>query len=322
VPVWGVISMWDVDTIYKVPRMLHEQGLDGLICDKLRINTPPANLKRWDDLVYETAHPQGEVKIAMVGKYVDLSDSYKSLIEALRHAGMKNHVRVKIDYIDSETITPDNVSQLAQSDAILVPGGFGIRGVEGKICAARFARENKIPYLGICLGMQVATIEFARHVAGLSNANSTEFDAASPHPVIALITEWKDQDGTIKVRNEKSDLGGTMRLGAQSSDVAQGTLAHKIYGSVVTERHRHRYEANVNFLDTLRQAGLVISALTQREHLTEIVELPQDVHPWYMGVQFHPEFKSTPWAGHPLFNAFVRAALEHQQPSPALKAVA
>ena len=321
VPLWGVISMWDVDTIYKVPRMLHEQGLDGLICDKLRLNTPPASLKRWDDLVYETAHPKGDVNIVMVGKYVELSDSYKSLNEALRHAGMKNHARIKIDYIDSETITPGNVAQLAKFDAILVPGGFGIRGVEGKICAARFARENKVPYLGICLGMQVATIEFARHVAGLNDANSTEFNPGTPEPVIALITEWKDKDGSIKIRNADSDLGGTMRLGAQSSDVAKGTLAHKIYGDVVTERHRHRYEANVNYLDTLRQAGLVISALTQREHLTEIVELPQDVHPWYMGVQFHPEFKSTPWDGHPLFNAFIRAALEHQSLPEAKKAV-
>lgn len=330
VPEWGVISMWDVDTIYKVPRMLHEQGLDGLICDKLRLNTPPANLKRWDDLVYETEHPQTEVHIAMVGKYVDLSDSYKSLNEALRHAGMKNHAKVVIEYVDSETITQDNVSRLARFDGILVPGGFGVRGVEGKICAARFAREHKMPYLGICLGMQVATIEFARHVAGLKDANSTEFDPATPHPVIALITEWKDADGTIKTRNAKSDLGGTMRLGAQSSDVAAGTLAHKIYGDVVTERHRHRYEANVNYLDALRASGLVISALTQREQLTEIVELPQDVHPWFVGVQFHPEFKSTPWDGHPLFNAYIAAVLQQrttagQDPKAAakpLKAVA
>ncbi len=317
VPEWGVISMWDVDTIYKVPRMLHEQGLDGLICDKLRLNTPPANLKRWDDLVYETEHPRGEVNIAMVGKYVDLSDSYKSLNEALRHAGMKNHVRVKIEYIDSETITPQTVSRLDQFDAVLVPGGFGKRGVEGKICAARFAREHKLPYLGICLGMQVATIEFARHVAGLPGANSTEFDATCDNPVIALITEWKDADGTIKTRNENSNLGGTMRLGAQSSDVAKDTLAHSIYGDVVTERHRHRYEANVQYLDRLRDAGLVISALTQREQLTEIVELPKTVHPWFVGVQFHPEFKSTPWDGHPLFNAFVKAAVDQHKPAPA-----
>ena len=322
VPEWGVISMWDVDTIYKVPRMLHEQGLDNLICDKLRLSTKPSNLKRWDDLVYETAHPAAEVQIAMVGKYVDLSDSYKSLNEALRHAGMKNHAKVVINYIDSETITADNASQLAKYDAILVPGGFGIRGVEGKISTARFARENKIPYLGICLGMQVATIEFARNVAGLKGANSTEFDANSPNPVIALITEWKDADGTIKTRDANSDLGGTMRLGAQSSDVAKGTLAHDIYGDVVTERHRHRYEANVNYLDTLRKAGLVISALTQREQLTEIVELPRAVHPWFVGVQFHPEFKSTPWNGHPLFNAFIKAALDHQAAGKLLKAVA
>ena len=322
VPEWGVISMWDVDTIYKVPRMLHEQGLDGLICDKLRLNTPPASLKRWDDLVYEVEHPQSEVHIAMVGKYVDLSDSYKSLNEALRHAGMKNHVRSKITYIDSETLNPDNVSQLEKFDAVLVPGGFGKRGIEGKICAARYAREHNIPYLGICLGMQVATIEYARHVAGLKDANSTEFEPEGPNPVIALITEWKDADGSIKKRDANSDLGGTMRLGAQSSDVAKGTLAHKIYGDVVTERHRHRYEANVNFLDTLRQAGLVISALTQREQLTEIVELPQTVHPWYMGVQFHPEFKSTPWDGHPLFNAYIRAALDLKKSTPSLKVVA
>ncbi len=312
VPEWGVISMWDVDTIYKVPRMLHQQGLDGLICDKLRLNTPPANLKRWDDLVYETEHPKNEVHIAMVGKYVELSDSYKSLNEALRHAGMKNHAKVVIEYIDSETINDANVPLLSKFDGILVPGGFGVRGVEGKICAARFARENKVPYLGICLGMQVATIEFARHVAGFKGANSTEFEPQTPHPVIALITEWKDADGTIKTRDEKSDLGGTMRLGAQSSDVAPGTLAHNIYGDVVTERHRHRYEANVNYLDKLRESGLVISALTQREQLTEIVELPVAVHPWFVGVQFHPEFKSTPWAGHPLFNAFIKAALDHQ----------
>ena len=308
----GVISMWDVDTIYKVPRMLHEQGLDDLICDKLRLTTTPANLQRWDSLVHEVEHPKSEVTIAMVGKYVDLSDSYKSLNEALRHAGLKNHAKVNIAYVDSETIDAASAAQLAQYDAILVPGGFGARGVEGKIQTAKFARENKVPYLGICLGMQVATIEYARNMAGLKDANSTEFVAHCPHPVIALINEWKDADGSIKVRDEKSDLGGTMRLGAQSSDVAKGTLAHTIYGDVVTERHRHRYEANVNYLDTLRKAGLVISALTQREQLTEIVELPKAVHPWFIGVQFHPEFKSTPWDGHPLFNAYVKAALEHK----------
>jgi CTP synthase len=322
VQTWGVISMPDVDTIYKVPRVLHEQGLDALICDRLHINTQPANLKRWDDLVYETEHPQGEVSIAMVGKYVELSDSYKSVNEALRHAGMRNHVRVKIEHIDSETITPETVAQLAKFDGILVPGGFGKRGIEGKIQTARFAREGKVPYLGICLGMQVATIEYARHVAGMKDANSTEFEPETPFPVIALINEWKDADGTIQVRDAQSDLGGTMRLGAQSSDVTAGSLAHGIYGSVVTERHRHRYEANVNYLDTLRKAGLVISALTQREQLTEIVELPTSVHPWFVGVQFHPEFKSTPWDGHPLFNAFIKAAIDHQQGAKHLKAVA
>jgi CTP synthase len=322
VQTWGVISMPDVDTIYKVPRVLHEQGLDALICDRLHINTQPANLKRWDDLVYETEHPQGEVSIAMVGKYVELSDSYKSVNEALRHAGMRNQVRVKIEHIDSETITPETVAQLAKFDGILVPGGFGKRGIEGKIQTARFAREGKVPYLGICLGMQVATIEYARNVAGMLDANSTEFEPDTPFPVIALINEWKDADGTIQVRDAQSDLGGTMRLGAQSSDVSSDTLAHQIYGPVVTERHRHRYEANVNYLDTLRQSGLVISALTQREHLTEIVELPTSVHPWFVGVQFHPEFKSTPWDGHPLFNSFIKASIDHQQGAKQLKAVA
>jgi CTP synthase len=306
---WGVISMPDVDTIYKVPRLLHEQGLDGLICDKLRLSTPPARLNRWDNLVQEVTNPQGEVNIAMVGKYVDLSDSYKSVNEALRHAGLKNHVKVNISYVDSETLSASNIQQLKAFDGILVPGGFGQRGVEGKISTAKFAREGKVPYLGICLGMQVATIEFARHVAGLADANSTEFDPQTKTPVIALIDEWKDSDGTIQKRTASSDLGGTMRLGAQSSDVIRGTIAHGIYGDVVSERHRHRYEANVHYLDQLRDAGLVISALTQREQLTEIVELPQTVHPWYVGVQFHPEFKSTPWDGHPLFNAFIKASL-------------
>ena len=322
VPEWGVISMWDVDTIYKVPRMLHEQGLDALICEKLKLNTPPASLKRWDDLVEAVEHPQSELTIAMVGKYVDLSDSYKSLNEALRHAGIHNHARVHIEYIDSETLTPDNTQQLSRFDAILVPGGFGKRGIEGKICAARFAREHKVPYLGICLGMQIATIEYARHVAGLTDANSTEFEPDTPYPVIALITEWKDADGSVKQRHANSDLGGTMRLGAQTSNVNPGTLAHDIYGDVVTERHRHRYEANVNYLDTLREAGLVISALTQQEQLTEIVELPQSIHPWYMGVQFHPEFKSTPWDGHPLFSAYVHAAQAYQVERKKLKVVA
>ena len=312
VPEYGVISMWDVNTIYKVPRVLHEQGLDQLICTKLQLNTKSTDLKRWDTLVNEVENPKTEVTIAMCGKYTDLSDSYKSLNEALRHAGIHNHARVNIEYVDSETLDTDHIAQLGKYDAILVPGGFGKRGVEGKILAAQYAREHQTPYLGICLGMQVATIEYARHKAGLDGANSTEFEPEAPHKVIALIDEWQDADGSIQKRDAQSDLGGTMRLGAQSSDVKPGTLAHEIYGPVVTERHRHRYEANEQYLDQLQEAGLVISAITQREKLTEIVELPRAVHPWYMGVQFHPEFKSTPWDGHPLFIAFIKAALEHK----------
>ncbi len=308
----GVISMWDVDTIYKVPRLLHEQGLDEQICMKLQLLTKPANLARWDRLVNEVSHPRGEVTIAMCGKYTELSDSYKSLNEALRHAGIQHHTRVKIEYIDSETLDYGSLAGFSGYDAILVPGGFGKRGIEGKIVAAQYAREQRLPYLGICLGMQVATIEFARHVAGLAGANSTEFDEASPHPVIALIDEWQDLDGTVQKRDARSDLGGTMRLGAQSSDVQPGTLAHRIYGSVVTERHRHRYEANQHYLERLQAAGLVISAITQREKLTEMIELPPSQHPWFVGVQFHPEFKSTPWDGHPLFISFIEAAIAHK----------
>ena len=313
VPEYGVISMWDVNTIYKVPRVLHEQGLDQLICTKLQLNTKATDLKRWDTLVHEVENPKREVTIAMCGKYTDLSDSYKSLNEALRHAGIHNHARVNIEYVDSETLDAGNIAQLKAYDAILVPGGFGKRGVEGKILAAQYAREHQLPYLGICLGMQVATIEYARHKAGLDGANSTEFEPDAAHKVIALIDEWQDADGSIQKRDANSDLGGTMRLGAQSSDVKPGTLAYEIYGPVVTERHRHRYEANEQYLDQLQNAGLVISAITQREKLTEIVELPREVHPWYMGVQFHPEFKSTPWDGHPLFKAFIKAALNHKQ---------
>jgi len=308
----GVISMWDADTIYKVPRMLHEQGLDELICMKLQLLTKPADLKRWDRLVFTLENPQHEVTIAMCGKYTDLSDSYKSLNEALRHAGIHNRARVNIEYVDAETLTPENAHQLDKVDAVLVPGGFGVRGVDGKVCAAQYAREHRLPYLGICLGMQVATIEYARHKAGLANANSTEFDSNTPHPVIALIDEWQDRDGSIQKRDALSDMGGTMRLGAQSSDVKPGTLAHEIYGNVVNERHRHRYEANEHYLDRLQQAGLIVSAITQREKLTEIVELPKSVHPWFVGVQFHPEFKSTPWDGHPLFISFIKAALARQ----------
>ena len=305
----GVISMWDVDTIYKVPRLLHEQGLDEQICMKLQLLTKAAKLARWDRLVHEVLHPKCEISIAMCGKYTDLSDSYKSLNEALRHAGIHHHARVKIEYVDSELLTPATVQQLAAFDAILVPGGFGKRGIEGKIMAAQYAREHSMPYLGICLGMQVATIEVARHLAGLEGANSTEFDPDTPHPVIALIDEWQDRDGSIQKRSASSDLGGTMRLGAQSSDVKPGTLAHQIYGNVVTERHRHRYEANERYLEQLQGSGLVISAITQREKLTEMVELPQTQHPWFVGVQFHPEFKSTPWDAHPLFISYIAAAL-------------
>jgi CTP synthase len=312
VPTPGVISMWDVDTIYKVPRMLHEQGLDELICMKLQLLTRPADLKRWDKLVHEVEHPKTSVRIAMCGKYTDLSDSYKSLNEALRHAGIHNHARVDIEYVDSETLNAASIGQLAAFDAVLVPGGFGKRGIEGKIVAAQYAREHRIPYLGICLGMQVASIEIARHKAGLERANSTEFEPDTPHPVIALIDEWQDRDGSIQRRSVQSDLGGTMRLGSQSSDVKPGTLAHRIYGNVVTERHRHRYEANEHYLERLQAAGLVISAITQSDKLTEIVELPQAVHPWFVGVQFHPEFRSTPWDGHPLFISFVQAALAHK----------
>jgi len=317
VPLWGVISMWDADIIYKVPRMLHEQGLDALVCDKLRLNTRPAQLKRWDDLVFETEHPQGDVRIAMVGKYVELTDAYKSVNEALKHAGLRNHVRTHITHIDSENLTAQNIAEtLGPYDAILVPGGFGERGVEGKIRTARHARENRVPYLGICLGMQVATIEYARHVAGLAGAHSTEFDAQTPHPVIALITEWQNADGSVQKRSSGGDLGGTMRLGAQNANVQPGTLAQSIYGDVVCERHRHRYEVNDQYLGRLRDAGLVISALTQSGQLSEIIELPQSVHPWYMGVQFHPEFQSTPWGGHPLFNAFIAAAIAQRAGTP------
>ena len=309
----AVISVWDADSIYKIPRMLHEQGLDTLICDKLKLVGGPADLSAWDALVASEAHPRHTLRIAMVGKYTDLSDSYKSLNEALRHAGIKNAAKVRITYLDSETLEPGNIDQLGAFDAILVPGGFGKRGVEGKILAAQYAREQRIPYLGICLGMQVATIEYARHKAGLAGANSTEFEPTTPHPVIALITEWQGRDGAVHQRTDQSDLGGTMRLGAQEARVQPGTLAHAIYGDTVNERHRHRYEANVQYLEALQKAGLVISATTTREQLTEIVELPQAVHPWFMGVQFHPEFKSTPRDGHPLFTAFVQAALAQQR---------
>jgi CTP synthase len=251
----------------------------------------------------------------MVGKYVDLTESYKSLTEALRHAGIHTESRVNIEYVDSEEIETRGTATLEKFDAILVPGGFGKRGVEGKIAAARYARESKLPYLGICLGMQVALIEYARNVAGLKNANSTEFDPETENPVVALITEWQNHDGVIERRDANSDLGGTMRLGAQTCAVKPGTLAEEIYGTEVTERHRHRYEANNHYLGRVENAGLVISARTPHEALCEIMELPrtgEHGHPWYMGVQYHPEFKSTPRDGHPLFISFIRAALAHK----------
>lgn len=312
----SVISVWDVDTIYKIPQMLHDQGLDTIVCNKLKLSPPKADLSIWSKLVYAIDHPEKEVSICMVGKYVDLTESYKSLIEAIRHAGIHTNCKVNIDFLDSEEMETKGTDDLAKYDAILVPGGFGKRGVEGKIATAQYAREHKVPYLGICLGMQVALIEFARHVAGLKNANSTEFDPDTENPVIALITEWQNRSGQLEQRTEKSDLGGTMRLGAQTCSIEPGTLAAEIYGNVVTERHRHRYEANNLYLDQLKKAGLVISALTPTEKLCEIMELPktgEHAHPWYMGVQYHPEFKSTPRDGHPLFTAFINAALANKE---------
>ena len=310
VPLDAVISVWDSDSIYKIPSMLHKQGLDNLVCEALNLNPPAADLSMWDKLVYSLEHPEHEVRIAMVGKYVDLTESYKSLTEALIHAGIHTKSRVKVEYIDSENIEQHGVSVLKPFDAILVPGGFGKRGTEGKIAAIRYAREYNVPYLGICLGMQLAVIEFARHVAGLTDANSTEFDSVSPHPVVALITEWLDREGRIEKRDEQSDLGGTMRKGSQKCPIKAGTLANKIYGPQVNERHRHRYEVNNVYVPRLEEAGLVISARTPTENLPEMMELPN--HPWFVGVQFHPEFTSTPRDGHPLFTSYIQAALAHQ----------
>ncbi len=307
----AVISVWDVDSIYKIPWMLHQQMLDEIVCHKLNIIAKPAELRPWKKLVEALEHPQHEITIAMVGKYVELTDSYKSLNEALVHAGIHTRSKVNIRYIDSETIEAEGTGVLKGVDAVLVPGGFGKRGVEGKIKAIQHARENRIPYLGICLGMQLAVIEFARHVVGLAGANSTEFDPDTPHPVVALVTEWQDRDGRIERRSEKSDLGGTMRLGAQPATLDPGSLARKIYGAdTINERHRHRYEVNNQYLERLKDKGLRVSGVTQREQLCEMVELP--AHPWFVGCQFHPEFTSTPRAGHPLFTAFVEAALQFQ----------
>lgn len=312
----AVISVWDADTIYKIPQMLYDQGLDVIVCEKLGLTPAPADLSVWNKLIYALENPNHEIKVGMVGKYVDLTESYKSLTEALRHAGIHTESRVNIEYLDSEDIEANGTDGLAKFDAILVPGGFGKRGVEGKIAAARYARENKIPYLGICLGMQVALLEYARNKAGLTHANSTEFDPDTDQPVVALIDEWQNHDGKIERRDSHSDLGGTMRLGAQTCDIKPCTLAAEIYGAQVTERHRHRYEANNFYLDRIEQAGLVVAARTPTESLCEIMELPRegsDSHPWYMGVQYHPEFKSTPRDGHPLFISFIRAALAHQE---------
>jgi CTP synthase len=321
VAVEAVISVWDADSIYKIPSMLHQQMLDEIVCHKLDILARPADLSPWDRLVYALEHPQHQVTIALVGKYVDLTESYKSLSEALIHAGIHTRSKMDIRYIDSESIERDGVGALKGADAILVPGGFGKRGVEGKIRAIQYAREQRIPYLGICLGMQLAVIEYARHKAGLEGANSTEFDPATPHPVIALITEWMNADGRVERRDERSDLGGTMRLGAQPADVVAGTLVQRIYKSdVVNERHRHRYEVNNHYLPRLEAAGLRVSARTKAESLVELVELPD--HPWFVGCQFHPEFTSTPRAGHPLFKSFVEAAIAHraEQAKPAVAA--
>jgi CTP synthase len=313
----AVISVWDADSIYKIPYMLHQQMLDEIVCHKLHILARPADLRSWKRLVEALENPQHAITIAMVGKYVDLTDSYKSLNEALLHAGIHARSKVKIQYVDSEAIDRDGTDSLREADAILVPGGFGARGVEGKIKAIQYARENKVPYLGICLGMQLAVIEYARHEAGLAEANSTEFDPDTPQPVVALITEWQDRDGKIERRDASSDMGGTMRLGAQPADIVPGTKVQQIYQSgVVNERHRHRYEVNNYYLPRLEAAGLRVAARTKVEDLCELIELPVDgphAHPWFIGCQFHPEFSSSPRTGHPLFKSFIEAALAYQQ---------
>jgi CTP synthase len=323
VDVRSVISAYDVDSIYKIPSALHRQGLDEIVCRKLDLAAYPADLSAWDRIVDALENPEHDVDIAMVGKYVDLQDSYKSLTEALIHAGIQTRTKVKIHYVDSEQIEAKGTEMLKDMDAVLVPGGFGKRGIEGKIASVRYARENKVPYLGICLGMQIAAIEIARNKAGLEGANSTEFDQDTPHPVIALITEWQNHDGKVEKRDANSNMGGTMRLGAQPATVKRGTLAHKIYGKdVVAERHRHRYEVNNHYVPRLEAVGLKITAKTNAEDLPEMAELAD--HPWFFGCQYHPEFTSTPREGHPLFTSFVKAALEQHKlrvPEPAFKVV-
>ena len=308
----AVVMALDADSIYKIPRMLHEQELDDIVVEKLKLDAKPADLSEWDKVVYDMEHPNGEINIAMVGKYVDLTESYKSLSEALVHAGLHTHTKVHIRYIDSELIEKDGTGCLSGMDAILVPGGFGERGVEGKIDAVTFARENKIPYLGICLGMQVAVIEYARNMAGLNQAHSTEFNLNTPYPVIALIKEWTDQAGRIERRAEDTDLGGSMRLGGQTCLLSKGSRSRELYGSdKIIERHRHRYEFNNGFRDKLQEAGLVIAGTSEDGNLVEVVEVKD--HPWFVACQFHPEFTSTPRDGHPLFSGFVMAARTHHK---------
>lgn len=318
VPMEGVISVWDAPSIYMVPAMLHAQGVDEQILSKLNLKANPADLSVWNKLVDALEHPQHHIVIGMVGKYVELTESYKSLTEALTHAGIHTRTKVTIEYLDSEQIQTEGTAGLQQLDAILVPGGFGKRGTEGKIAAIAYARENKVPYLGICLGMQLATIEFARHVANMPGANSTEFDDQTPYPIVALISEWMDRSGKKEIRNKNSDLGGTMRLGSQKCPVKPGTLAHTIYGDYVNERHRHRFEVNSQLVPQLQAQGYVISARTPTEDLPEMMEYPCSVHPWFVGVQFHPEFTSTPREGHPLFISFVKAALAYRQSTDGL----
>jgi len=313
-----VISAPDADDIYKIPLILHAQGLDDIVVDHLRINTKSANLSEWRKVVEARANPEATVNIAMVGKYVNLTDAYMSLNEALKHAGIHTHTDVKIHYVDSEELGKHGTGLLHGMDAILVPGGFGERGIEGKITAAGYAREHHIPYLGICLGLQVAVTEFARNVVGLKGAHSTEFERNTPHPVIALITEWQDRSGQHETRSEQSDLGGSMRLGAQDCHLVSGTLAHKLYAKdVISERHRHRYEFNNNYLEQFQKKGMVFSGFSV-DKLVEIVELPG--HPFFIATQFHPEFTSTPRDGHRLFSGFIKAAREYAAAQPALKA--